>query len=94
MSKKKQVRCTETIDIEDLIAAKVAGENHLPDETEIERYDRMLAEYRKRKPEPIYISIHPPRSDDSLIWTVAKIIAVAFVAVSVLRVAIHTFSNL
>lgn len=89
MSKKKQTRCTETIDIEDLIAEREMKE--YAEMRDLIEYEKELDQYR-RKPTPIQISIAPKPAQMGLKWWEIAIILIVVIEVG--RVAIHTFANL
>jgi len=89
MSKKNQARCTETIDIEDLIAERQMAE--YAEMRDLIEYEKELDQYRRR-PQPIQISIAPSPSRGKLKWWEMALIAIAIAEVG--RVAVHTFANL
>ena len=89
MSKKKQTRCTETIDIEDLIAEREMQE--YAEMRDLIEYEKELDQYRRR-PQPIQISIAPSPSRGKLKWWEVAIILIVILEVG--RVAVHTFANL
>jgi hypothetical protein len=89
MSKKKQARCTETIDIEDMIAERKMAE--YAEMRDLIEYEKELDQYRRR-PEPIQISIVGNPTRGRLKWWEVAIILVVILEVG--RVAVHTFANL
>ena len=100
MSKKKQTRCTETIDIEDLIAEREMAEyvemcDLIEYENELDQHllNVWITDHKpRRRPQPIQISITSSPTRGKLKWWEMALIAIAIAEVG--RVAVHTFSNL